>query len=324
MTKYKLTLLQFFASRFLIYNYNNKQDGVIIAVCGAGKTELCFPLFERLLTTDQIAFATPRIDICNEMYNRFTEQFPAQVGIHTGQQKIGTDCNLLILTTNQLLKYKNHFNLIVIDEVDAFPFDQQAIYYDGVKQSLRDGALFYLTSTPSARLTSNKLPTFTIYKRWHNNPLPVPQLLHAQDYRTLPGKLIKIIEHRPRSLLIFVATIRAGNELSTIFYTNRISHLFTYSTNPQRNNYLSKFKTGQVKILITTTILERGVNFTDVDVLVIDSDNSFYNQAALVQISGRACRYPTYQNGQVYFSYQVYTPTIKQAIKFIKDNNQRI
>ncbi len=324
MTKYNLTLLQYFASRFLIYNYHQKQDGVIIAVCGAGKTELCFPLFERLITNHKIAFSTPRIDICNEMYKRLNTQFPNQVGIHTGRQKINPRNQLLVLTTNQLLKYKNYFDLIIIDEVDAFPFDNQAIYYDGVKSSLKNGSLFYLTSTPSARLTSNNLPTFTIYKRWHNNPLPVPKLFHTADYRKFPPKILQVIKIRPRSLLIFVATIRKGQELSRLLYDKQISHLLTYSTNPERNNYLSKFKTGQVKILITTTILERGVNFTDVDVLIIDSDDSFYNKAALVQISGRACRYKDYQGGQVYFSYKVYTETIKQAIKFIKTNNRQI
>ncbi len=322
---YKLTLLQFFASRFLIINYNQKKDGVIIAVCGAGKTEMCFPIISRLVSDYKIAFAIPRIDICNDIYERLIVEFSSDVvGIVTGSKKYNTSANILVLTTNQLLKYNDYFNLIIIDEVDAFPFDVDPKFYNGVTNCLCDGAIFYLTSTPSNRLSAMQLPTFTIYKRWHNYPLPVPKLVYLKQYNKLSKKVRKIIVNRSRKLLVFVATIKKGRELSNTLSMQKINHELTYSTHPRRNQILKKWKQSNDQILISTTILERGVTFDDIDVIVIDCDDRFYNKAALVQIAGRVRRKINLQDGEVYFCYSKYTTTIDTSIKFIKQNNKLI
>ncbi|WOO87508.1 helicase-related protein [Mollicutes bacterium LVI A0039] len=321
---FKLTMLQFAASRFLINNYNHRIDGVVVAVCGAGKTEMCFPLIEKIYTTAKIAFAIPRIDICLDIYERLKIAFGANVGIHTGNLQQNLTANILVLTTNQLLKYRSYFNLIIIDEVDAFPFDVDPTFYLGVLACLNVGSIFYLTSTPSSRLEAQNLPTFTIYKRWHNLPLPVPQMIHYSSYIPLPRKLKKIIANRDRQLLIFIATINKGQDLSEHLSSLNIVHQFVYSSHPNRTEIIQRFRQNEFTILLTTTILERGVTFKDIDVLVIDSDDSFYNKAALVQIAGRARRHIDYQDASVYFGYKHYTTTIKAAISFISSNNRLI
>lgn len=327
---FKLTMLQYAASRFLIINYQNNSDGVVVAVCGAGKTEMCFPLISRLINNHKIAFAIPRIDICVDIYERLKEEYLNNVGIRTGAIKENLGANLLVLTTNQLLKYHNHFDLIIIDEVDAFPFDVDPTFYEGVKESINHGSIFYLTSTPSPRLVNMNLPQFTIYKRWHNIALPVPILIHYKNYTPLPRKLKKIIINRPctkngpRQLLIFISTIKHGKKFSDYLNNNYIEHKFVYSSHSDRSEIITAFRNRHFTILLTTTILERGVTFDDVDVLVIDSDNSFYNKAALVQIAGRAGRKLEYQEGRVYFGYSIYTQTIANSIKFIKSNNRKI
>lgn len=325
MNNYNLTLLQYAASRFLIINYNNQSDGVVIAVCGAGKTEMCFPLISTLIQTNKIAFAIPRIDICNDIYERLLNHYPSNlVGIHTGSKQINTGANLIVLTTNQILKYQNHFKLIIIDEVDAFPFDNDPLFYNGVLDCINNGSIFYLTSTPSARLLEMNLPTFTIYKRWHNLPLPVPNLIHIKTKLTITRRLKKLIANRSRNLLIFVSTITNGKTLSSKLTNLSIDHKLTYSTHPERNQILTNFKQSNNQILITTTILERGVTFDDIDVIVIDSDSEYYNQAALVQIAGRSRRKLDFQAGTVYFVYTRYTKTIKDSITFITNNNRQI
>lgn len=45
---------------------------------------------------------------------------------------------------------------------------------------------------------------------------------------------------------------------------------------------------GELDFLLCTTILERGVTFTDIDVLVLGAEDRTFTEAALVQISGRA------------------------------------
>lgn len=326
MEIYKLTMLQYAASRFLIINYQNNCDGLIVAVCGAGKTEMCFPLFSSQIKSKKIAFAIPRIDICNQIYTRLCTQYgDDSIGLHHGTKQINLDANLLVLTTNQLLKYKHYFDLIIIDEVDAFPFDVDPTFYLGVTASLNTGSIFYLTSTPSPRLLAMNLPTFTIYKRWHNYPLPSPILIHNSNYLILSKRLKRIINRRNRKLLIFVATITKGLKFSTVLNKQKIEHNFSYSTHPKRAQILSSFTSSpNNQILLTTTILERGVTFNDIDVLIIDSDDDFYTTAALVQIAGRVNRKLEYQNGAVYFSYKCYSKSIKAAKKFIATNNKQI
>lgn len=326
MTNFKLTMLQFGASRFLINNYQNNSDCIIIAVCGAGKTEMCFPLFNSIYKHSKIAFAIPRIDICTQIFFRLSQHYTqSQVGLHTGKKQINLNANLLVLTTNQLLKYHSYFDLIIIDEVDAFPFDVDPDFYLGVLNCKSPLAtICYLTSTPSQRLLALNLPTYTIFKRWHNQPLPVPKLIQLTTDYKLNRTLINFFYNRNRQLLIFVSTITNGYIFSEILTKQSITHHFIYSTHPKRSQILEQFQNKQITVLLTTTILERGVTFDDIDVLIIDSDNSFYNKAALVQIAGRVGRKIEFQQGQVYFCYRYYTETIKSAVKFIKANNHKI
>lgn len=322
---YKLTLLQFFASRFLIINYNQNLGGLIVAVCGAGKTEMCFPIIKQLMPHKQIGFAIPRVDICTEIYDRLCIEFGSdKIGIHTGKSKTNLAANVLVLTTNQCIKYETYFDVLIIDEVDAFPFDTDPTFYEGVKSTIKSNNIFYLTSTPSTRLLELDLPTFTIYKRWHNYPLPVPNLIHQKHYLKPSYKTLWLLKNIKRQQLIFISTISRGENLSNLLIKLGIDHQFTYSSDTNRQQKISDFKSGKLSRLVTTTILERGMTFTDIDVFILDCDNSFYNKAALVQIAGRARRKIDYQQGRVFFCYSNYTKTIKSAIKFIKENNSKI
>ncbi|MBA5760176.1 DNA/RNA helicase, partial [Escherichia coli] len=55
-----------------------------------------------------------------------------------------------------------------------------------------------------------------------------------------------------------------------------------------RKEKVEWLRKGKIKLLLTTTILERGVTFTDVQVAVFGSEARIFTEAALVQISGRA------------------------------------
>ncbi|MEY8741167.1 helicase-related protein [Bacillales bacterium AN1005] len=46
----------------------------------------------------------------------------------------------------------------------------------------------------------------------------------------------------------------------------------------------------EIKLLITTTILERGVTFPNIDVAVLGAEDAVFTASALIQIAGRAGR----------------------------------
>src|SRR5699024_9691092 len=74
-----------------------------------------------------------------------------------------------------------------------------------------------------------------------------------------------------------------------------------HASDNNRSEKVNYFREKSLYCLITTTILERGVTFPSVDVIVIQADNQVFNSAGLVQISGRAGRSVKDQKGDVYY-----------------------
>lgn len=80
-------------------------------------------------------------------------------------------------------------------------------------------------------------------------------------------------------------------------------------------------RNGELDFLVTTTILERGVTFENIDVIIWRADHQVYTEAALVQISGRAGRSKKYPTGNVTFFHMGWTRAMKKALKQIKQMN---
>lgn len=79
----------------------------------------------------------------------------------------------------------------------------------------------------------------------------------------------------------------------------------------------------QYDVLLTTMILERGVTFANVSVIVLGADHRVFTKSSLVQIAGRADRKGDFTNSQVYFFYEELTKAIKLACREIKEMNRQ-
>ncbi|WP_201336058.1 DEAD/DEAH box helicase, partial [Lactobacillus nasalidis] len=121
----KLQPRQEAVSRFLLEKFAQKKDCLVQAVTGAGKTEMIFPLLAQAFASGcRVAIATPRIDVVNELYPRLKAAF-AEIEIgkyHGREEKAVANEQLVICTTHQLLKYYRAFDLLIIDEIDSFPY----------------------------------------------------------------------------------------------------------------------------------------------------------------------------------------------------------
>lgn len=325
-----LTPLQQQASNFIIDNIKTKQNCLIWAVCGAGKTEISFEAIEYILKQNKlVCFCIPRIDILYEIAERLRQFFPnTKVSIVNGVTKEKEDTQIFVMTTNQLLKCKQVFDLVIVDEVDAFPFSYHPKFMYALNTSLTESGIYCcLTSTPSKMIEDLMLNTFIIYKRWHNYLLPEPYLRYLPTknkfiYYWLFKKLFTKI-NRPQ--LIFVCNKQECQKLS-IFLQKILANKkidYVHSSKENRRTLIEDFANNKIDILITTPILERGVTFKDLDVYVMDSDNPLYDKASLVQIAGRCGRNPNFQEGKVYFYYQNYTDQIDSACKQIKEMNNK-
>lgn len=94
------------------------------AVTGAGKTEMIFPLLEAALGAGGRALvASPRRDVVLELAPRLARAFPGErlAVLYGGSAERWSDARLILATTHQLLRFYHSFDLVIIDELDAFP-----------------------------------------------------------------------------------------------------------------------------------------------------------------------------------------------------------
>lgn len=105
------------------------------------------------------------------------------------------------------------------------------------------------------------------------------------------------------------------------FPTEKIG--FVSSQSEDRLELVEKFRKNEITILVSTTILERGVTFPCVDVFVILANHKLYTKSALVQISGRVGRAAERPTGELLFLHDGATKSMQQAIKEIKEMNKK-
>ncbi len=79
---------------------------------------------------------------------------------------------------------------------------------------------------------------------------------------------------------------------------------------------------GELTILISTTILERGVTFPCVDVFVVEANHCLFTKSSLIQIGGRVGRSMDRPTGELLFFHDGLNVAIKKAIKEIKQMNK--
>ena len=82
-----------------------------------------------------------------------------------------------------------------------------------------------------------------------------------------------------------------------------------------------RFRNRELRVLVTTTILERGVTIPRSDVFVLDADAPLFDAASLEQMAGRAGRSKDDPNGRVYFCAPHSTRSQREAIRQIREMN---
>lgn len=94
----------------------------------------------------RLAISSPRIDVCRELYPRINEVFPEEETLllyGDSEQKYRYNA-LTICTTHQLLHFYQAFDLLIIDEVDAFPYEGDKTLAFAQKNALKKRWKIYL------------------------------------------------------------------------------------------------------------------------------------------------------------------------------------
>ena len=75
------------------------------------------------------------------------------------------------------------------------------------------------------------------------------------------------------------------------------------------------------QVIVTTTILERGVTYKNLQVFVYKANEYIFDKATLIQIAGRVGRTIDCPSGDVYFLASKVSKEMKEAVKEIKKYN---
>jgi late competence protein required for DNA uptake (superfamily II DNA/RNA helicase) len=96
----------------------------------------------------------------------------------------------------------------------------------------------------------------------------------------------------------------------------------TSAADAQRGDRVLRFRERDIRILVTTTILERGVTVPKSDVYILDADDNLFNEAALVQMAGRAGRAKDDPAGKVIFGSRQWNRAQRRAVRQIHEMNR--
>lgn len=335
----QLTPFQEKVSEGLIRAVKKKEPTLVHAVTGAGKTEMIYQVVSKVIDDGgAVCLASPRIDVCLELYKRLQNDFTCDIALLHGESEPHFRTPLVVATTHQLLKFHHAFDLLIVDEVDAFPYVDNSVLYYAVNQCVKEeGVRIFLTATSTDELDkkvrTGELKRLSLPRRFHGNPLIIPKPVWLSDFNCcleknqLSTKLKTYIERQRRTgypLLIFASEIKRGEKLKEIlqvyFPDEKIG--FVSSVTENRLEQVQAFRDGELTILISTTILERGVTFPCVDVFVVEANHQLFTKSSLIQIGGRVGRSMDRPTGELLFFHDGLNTSIKKAIKEIKQMNK--
>ena len=315
----------------LVENYKKGIDSLVFAVCGSGKTEISLQVIQYAINCgENVAFAVPRRDVAIELHSRLSNIFDKNkvIAVYGGHHN-EVFGDLVVLTTHQLYRYKNYFSLIILDEIDAFPFKNNEVLEHMFFNSLC-GHYVMMSATPSKEVIEHfKKPNKSMLRldtRFHRHPLPIPKLIIKSKFAAYFElfQWIKRFNKQDKPLFIFAPTIEQCEELFRIVSLIFKGGDYVHSKREFRSEIINAFRKGRYRFLVTTSVLERGVTVKNLQVIVFNADHKVYDEGTLVQIAGRVGRKIDAPEGEVIFIGKRKTKSMELARENIINSNKAL
>lgn len=339
-------------------------NAFIWAACGAGKTEVTLSaIVQTLRAGGRVLFAVPRRDVADQLARRLQQALHgAEAVLLSGEtpQKYAA-APLIVATVQQALRFRSAFRLIVVDEIDAYPLNTEEWLLRGLLRAAHpQGRVIAMSATPPEgvkRRFGEGLPCFILPARPHGFPLPVPEVwidplldgVEREEVRPGAPWLARLVEHVRRTcgagrrLLVFVPHVRMSAVLPPVMaslggwrlwsagggrdpFTRRGGPVVAgvHAQDPERRAKVRAMEAGRIDVLVSTSLLERGVTLPRLDVLVFAAHcERVYDSAALVQMAGRAGRKREDPTGRVVFWGARETPAVREAVESIAALNRK-
>ncbi len=294
-------------------------DRLLCGDVGYGKTEVAVrAAFKTVTAGRQVAFLVPTTILAEQHYALIksrTENFPIKTGILSRFQtakeqkqvvKSLVDGSMdIVVGTHRLLSkdiaFKN-LGLVIIDEEQRFGVRHK----EKLKELRTQVDILTLTATPIPRTLhmallgvrdmsvidtppENRLPIETFVMEYHEDI--ITQAIEREISR---GGQVYFIHNRVQSIdKVFI-------RLKTLMPQARFSVMHGQMNVGELEKTLKRFLRGEIDCLISTNIVESGVDIPNVNTLIVDRADCF-GLSDLYQLRGRVGRYKEKRQAYAYF-----------------------
>lgn len=304
-------------------------DTLVYAACGAGKTELVMGVIQTYLNQGKkVGFAISRRQVVLEIKERMQQAFQGLcvIAVCEGHTDV-IDGDLIVCTMHQLYRYHKTFDLLIMDEVDAFPYRDNEVL-EHIAKNASIGEIVYLTATPNEEMLQEvdkgNVKLVELFQRPHGYPLIIPDvkcgLASLQLYWLV--RFLKQQQKENIQTLVFVPTIHLANQLH--FYLKWFFRCAVFTSKTKdKEKVVESFHRQAYQFLLSTTILERGITIKGIYVVILFADHPVFNEASLIQMIGRVGRNIEMPTGKGLFLCMRKTKDIQNCVKALKKMNEQ-
>lgn len=316
-------------------------DRLICGDVGYGKTEVALrAAFKAVMDGKQVAMLVPTTVLAQQHYNTFRERlaaFPVEVEMlsrfRTPQQqreillRLSLGAIDIIIGTHRLLQNDVQFKdlgLLIIDEEQRFGVTHK----EHLKKMRTEVDILTLTATPIPRTLYLALTGVRDISTINTPPEErLPIITHVGPYST---RLVRqaILRELERGGQVFfvhnrVQTIEAfRNHLERLVPEARIAIAHGQMDEEQLSRRMEQFNTGEIDVLLSTSIIESGLDIPNSNTLIVDRADTF-GLSQLYQLRGRVGRGA--QRAYAYFfKHRRKNPTAegRQRLETVAENTQ--
>lgn len=283
---------------------------------GSGKTVVaCIMLLAAIENGYQAAIMAPTEILAQQHYNNFTnwltplgisvglfigsigkkQRLASEVGLRNGQIDIAVGTQALIQSS---IEFAN-LGAIVIDEQHRFGVNQRLT----LRKKAQNPQILTMTATPIPRtlaITMNGDLDLTIIDELPKGRKPIITqmgIAKKQIYDLIKKEvdaghqayIVYPLIEESETLSAKAATIEAERLKNTIFPELRIGLLHGKMKNSEKDDVMKRFKNKEYDILVSTTVVEVGVDVPNATVIVIENAERF-GLPQLHQLRGRVGR----------------------------------
>lgn len=283
-------------------------DRLICGDVGYGKTEVALrAAFKEVQESRQVAYLAPTTILAQQIYNTFVQrmkEFPVRVELlcrfrTPAQQKKAIE-NLkkgqvdVIIGTHRILskdvQFKN-LGLLIVDEEQRFGVTHK----EKIKQLKKDVDVLTLTATPIPRTLHMSLigiRDMSVLEEPPMDRMPIQTYVMEYDEETVREAINRELRRGGQVYYVYNRVTDIADvalRIAKLVPDARVDFAHGQMSERELENVMYSFVNGDIDVLVSTTIIETGLDISNVNTMIIhDSDR--YGLSQLYQLRGRIGR----------------------------------